>query len=79
MNFHGQDQSRAGFRAYSPSPKSTGKRRRRPALECLESRELLSGIVEYPVPSPGCLPTQITWGRTATSGSPRGSETTSGS
>ncbi len=62
MNFHGQDQSRAGFRAYSPSPKSTGKRRRRPALECLESRELLSGIVEYPVPSPGCLPTQITLG-----------------
>ncbi len=62
MNFGTMDRSRSGFGAQSTSPQTAGKRRRRPAFECLESRELLSGIVEYPVPSPGCLPTQITLG-----------------
>jgi streptogramin lyase len=40
----------------------TNRRRRRLTIETLESRRLLASIAEFPVPSPGVLPTQITAG-----------------
>ena len=43
----------------SRARRSTGTARRRPILESLESRRLLASIAQYPVPSPGELPTSI--------------------
>ncbi len=56
--------SHAALRSFSHRQEApqTGRRRRRLAIETLESRCLLATISEVPVPSPGVLPTQITAG-----------------
>ena len=62
MNIQVQSRSRFGWRPDSRARRSTGTARRRPILESLESRRLLASIAQYPVPSPGELPTSIITG-----------------